>query len=85
MVVFISEPNIEKYESEMKNFYKGYENISPIKKEEKDVIVLLATAVLIYYLGFQSERFAAVYATEDYLKLFINQRIKRWTEYGQCY
>ena len=81
IVVFITESNIEKYETEMENFYKGYENISLLKQEEKDAIPLLATCTLIYYLSFQSERFAAVYATEDYLKMFINQRIKRWVNY----
>jgi len=81
IVVFITESNLEKYESEMKTFYKGYENVTPLNEKEKKAIPLLATCTLIYYLAFQSERFAAIYANEDYLKLVVNQRIKRWVNY----
>jgi len=81
IVTFITEPNIQKYESEINSFRKGYEDIFQIKKEEKDAIPLLAICALIYYLSFQSEKFAAIYANEDYIKLVINQRIKRWIKH----
>ena len=85
IVTFITEPNLEKYEVEMDNFYKGYENVIPISKEERNAIPLLATVTLIYYLSVQSERFAAIYANEEYIKLVINQRIKRWVLYCELF
>jgi len=81
IINFITEPNQEKYKKELVDFRKGYENVIEIKEEEKDAIPLLATCTLIYYLSFQSERFEAVYANDDYIKLVINQRIKRWIKY----
>lgn len=83
MMLFLFEPDQEKLKKKVRKFYEGYESIFVISEEEKRAISDFGTALLFYYLGFQCERFSAIFVNKTYVKGFINSRIKRWVEYNQ--
>ncbi len=78
VMLFLFEPDQKVFEEKLKHFHDGYESILVISEEEKSMIPACGTALLFYYLGFQTERFSAVFINEIYVKGFINSRIKRW-------
>ncbi|MFK8008991.1 MAG: phosphotransferase [Saprospiraceae bacterium] len=82
-MLFIFEPNQEKMEEKLQQFYQGYESVLVISEEEKKAIPAFGTALLFFYLGFQCERFSAIFVNKFYVKGFINSRIKRWVEFNQ--
>ena len=81
-MLFLFEPDQEKLMEKLQQFYQGYESVLVISEEEKKVIPTFGTALLFFYLGFQCERFSAIFVNEIYVKGFINSRIKRWMEFN---
>ena len=82
-MLFLFEPDQDKMKEKLLQFYQGYESVLVISEEEKKVIPAFGTALLFFYLGFQCERFSAIFVNEIYVKGFINSRIKRWIEFNQ--
>jgi len=76
------EQDEEKLKEKQNHFLQGYESVLVISEEEKNAIPAFGAALLFYYLGFQCERFSAVFVNKIYLKNFINSRIKRWIEFN---
>ncbi len=83
MMLFLFEPDQEKMKEKVDQFYQGYESILLISEDEKKLIPAFGTALLFFYLGFQCEKFAAVFVNKIYVKGFINARIKHWIDYNQ--
>lgn len=82
-MLFLFESDLDKMNEKLQKFYQGYESILVISEEEKKAIPAFGTSLLLFYLGFQCERFSAVFVNKIYVKGFINSRIKRWIEYNQ--
>lgn len=64
-------------------FLRGYESVTPVTPEEKRLIPTMATAMYMFYLGIQCERYdnwSNVFLNEIYLKRFINLLVKKWWE-----
>lgn len=85
MMLFSITPNTEDYKNKIAHFYKGYEKITPILKEEKTLLPMISTAIYFFYLGQQCQRFSHLFVNELYVEGFINQRIKKWTGVEKIY
>lgn len=81
VMIFLFEPDQNIWREKSNAFIKGYESENTILAEENELIPALGTAILIFYLGFQCERFSTLYVNKTYVKGFINSRIKRWVDY----
>ena len=83
VMLFITTPDKEIYKKKATGFYNGYSSVLSLTKEEENSIPQIGAALLLFYLGFQCERFKAVFINEAYVKGFINSRIKTWWNYHQ--
>ena len=81
--LFHIEVNKDEYELKVQSFLKGYQSIRTLSEEEIKMIPDAATAIWIFYLGIQSQRFdwSNIFLTENYLKMYIG-RMKSWIEYN---
>lgn len=83
MQLFNIEVDKNSYEQKLASLYKGYESITPISKEERELIPAAALAIWIFYLGVQSQRFndwSNIFLTKNYLKHYIGL-VKSWCSY----
>lgn len=81
VMIFLFESDQNILEEKSKSFLQGYKSQNTIFQEEKELIPHLGTTILIFYLGFQCERFSSLYVNKTYVKGFINSRIKRWVNH----
>lgn len=77
----------EKDENECKPkldaFLEGYQSITQIRDEEKQLLPMLGVSLYFFYLGIQCRRFdnwSNAFLNESYLKRFINLLVKRYFE-----
>lgn len=84
--------NLEKdenqYNSKLEGFLKGYESITKISEEEKQMIPYMGTAVYFFFLGVQCQRYdnwSNVFLNEIYLARFINLVVKKWCDYNTIF
>jgi Ser/Thr protein kinase RdoA (MazF antagonist) len=84
MQLFHIEPDKKIYELKVKNFLKGYQQVSLISNEEQKLIPYAGLAVWIFYLGVQSQRFdwSNIFLSENYLKMYIG-KVKDWLRYHE--
>ena len=80
--LFFIESGKKQYELKVKNFLNGYQDIRRLSNQELQLIPKAGTAVFIFYLGVQAQRFdwSNIFLTENYLKMFIG-RIQSWIDY----
>ncbi len=80
--LFFIESDKEKYESKVKSFLNGYQEIRKLSDEENKLIPEAGASIFAFYLGVQAQRFdwSNLFLTENYLKMFVG-RIKSWMEY----
>lgn len=67
--------------SKLDSFMAGYESITPISDEEKQILPMLGVSLYFFYIGIQCQRFdnwSNTFLNEMYLKRFINLLIKRY-------
>ena len=67
--------------SKVAHFLKGYESITKISAEEKQLLPMLGLSLFFFYLGVQCQRFdnwSNVFLNEDYLKRFITVLVMRY-------
>ena len=83
VMLFITTPDKEIYKKKAIAFQKGYHSVLNLTEEEEKSIPQIGAALLLYFLGFQSEKFKVIFINENYVKGFINSRIKTWWEYHQ--
>ena len=84
MQLFHTEPDKALFEAKSKSFYRGYEQVTKIPDEEKELIPYAGLAVWIFYLGVQSQRFdnwSNIFLTDNYLKHYIGM-VKNWMDYN---
>ena len=85
--------NVERYEAKdyqpkVDSFMKGYESITPISTEEKQLIPMLGVSLYFFYLGIQCQRYenwSNSFLNESYLKRFINGLVKRYHDIYQLH
>jgi Ser/Thr protein kinase RdoA (MazF antagonist) len=84
--------NLEKdenqFNSKLKSFLEGYESITKISEEERQIIPYMGTAVYFFFLGVQCQRYdnwSNVFLNEIYLSRFINLIVKKWCDYNKIF
>ncbi|MDO6597468.1 phosphotransferase [Oceanihabitans sp. 2_MG-2023] len=80
MILFRNEPNKEVFKQKQIAFYEGYENITPINKEEKRLIPFGSLAIWLHYNGIHIQRFndfSNPFLSEEFLKYWIHT-VKQW-------
>ena len=84
--LFHIEANKEEYELKLKSFLEGYQSIRKLSEDELNLIPKAGTAIWIFYLGIQVQRFdwSNVFLSENYLKLLFAARIKSWVAYYEA-
>jgi Ser/Thr protein kinase RdoA (MazF antagonist) len=68
------------YQEKLNSFLAGYESITKIPEEEKELFILFGLALNIFYVGTQCQRFenwSNSFVSEQYLKRYIMGVIKR--------
>jgi len=68
------------------HFLQGYESITTISEEEKQLLPAAGTAMYLFYLGVQCARYdnwSNVFLNDIYLKRFIMLRVKRWCDFNR--
>ena len=82
--------NIERDEIErtlkIDHFWQGYESIVKTTGEERRLIATLGVCIYFFYLGVQCRRYdnwSNSFLSEDYLKRFINNLIKKYCDLYQ--
>lgn len=84
MQLHVIEVNEELFIAKLQSFLKGYETVSAINDEEKNILHTLGLSLYFFYLGIQCQRFenwSNVFLNETYLKRYIIARIKRYADY----
>ncbi len=73
------------YRVKVESFLKGYEEIIPLRDEERRIIPLTGLAIFLFYLGVQCITFDSwsnIFLSEDHLKRFTGT-MKRWVDYNK--
>lgn len=77
------------YRLKLDSFLKGYESVTPISEEEKQMIPAASVSIYFFYLGVQCQRYenwTNTFLNETYLKRYINLLIKKlynhWVKLG---
>jgi len=80
--LFHIETDKDIYELKAQSFLNGYQNIRKLSDAEIKSIPDAATAIFIFYLGVQSQRFdwSNIFLTENYLKMYVG-KMKSWMDY----
>jgi Ser/Thr protein kinase RdoA (MazF antagonist) len=84
--VFSTEKEGNEFAIKKDAFLKGYESVTPISAEEKELVPAAGAAIYFFYLGVQCSRFdnwSNVFLNEIYLKRFINLLVKKWADVHQ--
>lgn len=77
--------NEEEYQIKADSFIKGYETVTEISSDEKDLINYGCLAIMIYYISVQCDRFnfwTNIFLNEDHLKRMVGN-LKRWIKYNK--
>jgi Ser/Thr protein kinase RdoA (MazF antagonist) len=77
--------NEEEYQIKADSFIKGYETVTEISSEEKDLINYGCLAIMTYYISVQCERFnfwTNIFLNEDHLKRMVGN-LKRWIKFNK--
>jgi len=86
MQLHVIEINEERYTAKLQSFLKGYESVTTINDQEKNLLHTLGVSLYFFYLGIQCERFenwSNVFLNETYLKRYIAARVKKYADYQQ--
>ena len=80
--LFNIEIDKKEYELKLNHFLSGYQSILKLTKNELELLPSAATAIQLFYLGVQAQRFdwSNIFLTENYLKMYVG-RIKSWINY----
>tara|TARA_R110002049_G_scaffold50539_19_gene143482 strand:- start:4177 stop:5175 length:999 start_codon:yes stop_codon:yes gene_type:complete len=83
--LFHIETDKTEYELKIKKFLKGYQEQRTLTKEEIDLIPMAATAIWLFYLGVQAQRFdwSNIFLSENYLKMYLD-KLKNWERYCEA-
>jgi Ser/Thr protein kinase RdoA (MazF antagonist) len=84
--LFHTEKEPGQYEIKLNSFLKGYESITPIYKEEKELLAVASVSLYFFYLGVQCQRFenwTNTFLNETYLKRYITVLVKKLYEHYQ--
>jgi len=82
------EKDENEFSSKLNSFISGYESVTKINDQEKEMIPYLGTAVYFFFLGVQCQRYdnwSNVFLNEIYLSRFISVILKRWCDYNKLF
>lgn len=80
--LYYTNPDENQYHLKAQAFSKGYESITALSAEEKEILPVAALSIIQFYLGVQCDRFdtwSNVFLNEDYLKRFTGI-MKKWMD-----
>ena len=83
MQLFHTEADKEVFRQKLNSFYHGYEAVSSLSGQEKELLPAAGLAVWIFYLGVQSRRFdnwSNIFLTKNYLTHYLGMA-KSWLSY----
>jgi len=83
MQLHVIEINEEHYIAKLQSFLKGYESVTAINDEERNLLHTLGISLYFFYLGVQCRRFenwSNVFLNETYLKRYIIARVKKYAD-----
>lgn len=78
--LFITNPNENDYNEKAISFIQGYETITKISDQEKQILPFACLAIMTYYISKQCDSFenwTNIFLNEDHFKRFIGN-LKRW-------
>lgn len=81
-----TETDAAEFLTKRERFLNGYESVLPMTAEGKRLLPMLSTAIYVFYLGVQCERFdnwSNVFLNELHLTRLINLRVKRWYDFNE--
>lgn len=73
------------YEAKSNSFLKGYETVTRISNEERQVLPFACLAIMTFYISMQCDRYdtwSNIFLNEDHLKRFVGS-LKRWATYNK--
>ena len=78
-----TEKDVSQRDLKVENFLRGYESITKITDEERQILPVLGVSLYFFYLGVQCERYdnwSNVFLNETYLKRFIKLLVRKYFE-----
>jgi Ser/Thr protein kinase RdoA (MazF antagonist) len=84
--LFNTEKDPEQHALKLEHFLTGYQSITPLYEEEKELIPAASVSMYFFYLGVQCQRFenwTNTFLNETYLKRYINVFVKKLYEHYQ--
>ena len=85
MLIFKNEPDKELFKRKMAAFYEGYESITGISEEEKELVPFGGLAIWLHYTGIHVQRFNDFtnhFLSNDFLKFWIHT-VNEWMKYNR--
>ena len=82
--LYSTEKDANEFNLKKENFLRGYESVTSINDEEKQLLPAAAVSLYFFYLGVQCSRYdnwSNAFLNEIYLKRFINLLIKKWADF----
>lgn len=82
--LFTTNLNEEEYQIKAESFLKGYEKITEISPEEKELLPFACLSIMTYYISVQCDRFefwTNIFLNQDHLKRMVGN-LKRWIAYN---
>ena len=86
MQIYNTEREPGMYELKLDHFLKGYESVTPIPEQEKQLIPIVSVSLYFFYLGVQCQRFenwTNSFLNETYLKRYVNLVVKKLYSFHQ--
>ena len=83
MQLHSTEKDVSQRDLKVENFLRGYESITKITDEERQILPVLGVSLYFFYLGIQCERYdnwSNVFLNETYLKRFIKLLVRKYFE-----
>jgi Ser/Thr protein kinase RdoA (MazF antagonist) len=82
--LFTTNQNDTDYQIKADSFFKGYETVTEISKEERRILPFACLAIMTFYISMQCDRYDSwtnIFLNEDHLKRFVGN-LKRWAVYN---
>jgi Ser/Thr protein kinase RdoA (MazF antagonist) len=83
--LYSTNPDEQEYKAKAESFLQGYESVTPIPDEEKQLIPFVSLGVLLFYISIQCDRYdtwSNIFLNEDHLKRYV-AALKRWLTYSK--
>jgi len=80
--LFHIETDKEEYKLKVQSFLNGYQSLKKLSEQEIKMIPIAGSAIWIFYLGVQAQRFdwSNIFLSENYLKMYVG-RMRSWMDF----